>query len=108
MDAGLGNASIDADLTTLAIPDAAIGDAGLTVLSCYTCLVNQCRMQLATCDVDRTCNPAVATIPGCLATGMSRIGECAAVLQGNAAGGGVLGCLEQNCIRTCSGLPGGG
>jgi hypothetical protein len=103
-----GDGCGDKNLTNVAIPNATIGDAGVTVAECYTCMLNACQSQLAACNLDCQCNPGVASIPGCLATGSDKIGECAAGLQGNVAGGGVLGCLEQDCIRTCSGLPGGG
>jgi len=102
------DACVDANLTSLAVPNAPIGDAGVTVAECYTCVRNACQSELAACNQDCECNPAVASIPGCLATGNEKIGECAAVLQGNTLGGAVLGCLEQNCIRTCSGEPDGG
>lgn len=119
LDCGGGNTSptppnpshpacVDASLTSLAIPSAPIGDAGVTVADCYTCMINECQSQLAACNQDCDCNPAAASIPDCLAAGYDRIGECAAGLQGNTAGGNVIGCLNDHCIRTCSGLPGGG
>jgi hypothetical protein len=36
------------------------------------------------------------------------LGECEASLQGNQVSGGVGGCLEEICVKTCSGIPGGG
>jgi hypothetical protein len=101
-------ACVDASLTSLAVPNASLGDAGVTVADCYTCMQTACQSQLAACNEDCTCHPAAASIPACLAAGMDNIGECSAGLQFNTAGGGVIGCLTQNCIRTCSGLPGGG
>jgi hypothetical protein len=97
----------DADLAHLNVPDAAIGDAGVTVDDCYVCVANHCHDQLAACDVDCACNAAIGSIPQCLASGTMKIGECAASLNGQLALA-VWGCLETNCIYTCSGRPDGG
>jgi hypothetical protein len=96
----------DADLTSLSVPDAAIGDAGVTLADCYGCVVSHCQDQLAACDVDCACNSAVASMLPCMAAG-TKLGECAEALTGELALA-VFGCIEPNCAFICSGQPDGG
>jgi hypothetical protein len=96
----------DADLANLNVPDAEIGDAGVTIEDCYNCVANHCHAQLAACNVDCACNAAVSGLAPCIASG-SRIDECATSLTGQ-LGLAVWGCLEPNCGYTCAGRPDGG
>jgi hypothetical protein len=97
----------DSNLANLMVPDAAIGDAGVTVEDCYACVSNHCQSQLAACNVDCACNAAVSGLAPCIASG-TKIGECANALLQERLGAAVWGCLDPNCIYTCSGRPDGG
>jgi hypothetical protein len=106
-DSGASDACVpDANLANLMVPDAAIGDAGVTIEDCYACVANHCQSQLAACNADCTCNAEVAGLAPCLVSG-SRISECGTSLTGQ-LGLAVWGCLEPNCIYTCSGRRDGG
>jgi hypothetical protein len=75
MDSGMEAAACvpDADLTTLMLPDASLGDSGATVPSCFACIETTCTTEVAACNVDCACNSAVSDFVTCVAGGMSPI-----------------------------------
>jgi hypothetical protein len=101
-----------ADLSSLAIPDAAIGDAGATVAGCYACVASNCQSQLAACSLDCSCSEEVAGLIPCIATGApansTKVGECLEALKGE-LGLAVAGCMLMSCADVatapCVGLP---
>jgi hypothetical protein len=103
---------IDANIATLMVPDADIGDAGATLPGCYACIQSTCSMQLNTCNADCTCNVAVQTFAQCVASGTSLM-ICGTMLAGGGtnalnllscvAGGNVpqLGGSGPGCFAPC-------
>jgi hypothetical protein len=57
---------VDADLTTLPIPDSGLPDGGFDVGQCVSCLRANCHSQLEACNADCVCIDAIVN---CLATG---------------------------------------
>jgi hypothetical protein len=96
-----------ASLASLPVPNAPIGDAGVTVAECNHCVVVNCQTQLAGCNADCTCNSAAAGILPCLAAG-TKFGECAEPLTKDQVGDELWGCIDPNCSFLCAGIPDGG
>ncbi len=100
---------VTANLTSLAVPDASIGDSGASTDGCYACIQSTCSTQLSACNADCTCKTDVVTLLECLGTGGSVIScgetlyatsgsDTAAIalltcLAGPALGGSGAGCL---------------
>jgi hypothetical protein len=96
---------IDADISDLNIPDASIGDSGISVGVCYSCITSKCGAQVSACNADCSCKENVESLVLCIASG-SALTTCAgnAVTSNDAATTELLGCLVGSpCLQTCGG-----
>jgi hypothetical protein len=110
----------DADITSLTIPDASIGDGGGSTDGCYACIQSTCGAQLTACNQDCTCKGDALTLFQCLASGQSTtacLGPLAtggfsdpAVLEiGLCLGGSAIGGTGAGCLAQCGvSIPDGG
>jgi hypothetical protein len=116
-----GACVIDADLTTVSPPDAALNDAGASVGTCISCARTTCNVGVANCNDDCACNNALVCLFNCLSTVGGALTFCAAeCIQSGDGGSGLSGldlaettllsCAVKQCGSECavSGLGGGG
>jgi len=113
--------AVDANLSTLMVPDASIGDSGATTSECLACIQSSCSSEVTACNADCTCKTDIVSFIGCVATGMAAQtcglplvtggnGPATALLTclaGPAFGGTGPGCLSQ-CGVTLPSTDGGG
>jgi hypothetical protein len=85
----------DADITMLMVPDAAIGDSGVTLPECYSCIQTTCQTQLAACNLDCGCNAAVQQFAACVVDPTMTLNICGA---GLVTGGGATGTTLLACV----------
>jgi hypothetical protein len=85
----------DADITMLMVPDAAIGDSGVTLPECYACIQTTCQAQLAACNLDCGCNTAVQQFAICIVDPTMTLTQCGTglVVAGGSAGTPLLACV---------------
>jgi hypothetical protein len=109
MDAAPEACAVDANLASLMVPDASIGDAGATTSGCLSCIQANCSSGVTACSADCACDTAVVGLLGCVASGESVVtcGEplltggdatetaLLACLAGPLLGGSGPGCLTQ-------------
>jgi hypothetical protein len=112
---------VDADISTLNVPDASIGDSGVSAEACYSCIQTTCGAALTACNTDCSCKSGALTLFQCLGTGGS-IASCLAPLVSDITdpyveelGACLLGSSSSlgtgaGCVAQCgaSGLLGGG
>jgi hypothetical protein len=114
-----GACVIDADILTLAPPDAAIDDAGASVGECLACAQTTCSSQLSACNADCSCNSGFTCFANCIGgignTLLTCVGSCfpggISALESNPTELGVISCAGQSCTAQCgtaSILGGGG
>jgi hypothetical protein len=60
---------IDADISNLQLPDAALGEAGASVAGCYACIQNACGTQIQACAGDCSCKETVVSFVECIGLG---------------------------------------
>jgi hypothetical protein len=87
---------VDADLTTYPVPDASIGDSGVSLAACVACLRTNCHAQLEACNADCTC---IDTIFECVVAGNLTI-ACASAAAGDPAVQALYFC-GQACGSSC-------
>jgi hypothetical protein len=68
--------AVDADLTTYAPPDAALGDSGKSVGTCIACIRSACPTQLSDCNNDCDCKGAVIDFIACVQAGDKTLIQC--------------------------------
>jgi hypothetical protein len=111
LDAGAVACTIDADLITLAPPDAALSDAA-SVGTCIGCARAHCSAEIVNCNSDCTCNNVFDCLFSCLGTvGGTLIycytGQCGGELPlGNTTGDDVpeinlIECAAKSCAAAC-------
>jgi hypothetical protein len=95
---------IDADISNLNVPDASIGDSGVNVASCYSCITTTCGKQVSACNADCTCKVNVESFVVCSAAGGS-LETCATKLtaDNDPSTTGLFECLALSCAETCGG-----
>lgn len=111
-DSGPATCDVDADITKLPVPDAAVGDSGISITDCLGCITDNCSSQLSTCQDDCDCRSAVVGFYDCIGTGGSIIscGSSLATGAGAASGGTALAtcAYSAGCTAKCGvTLPGG-
>jgi hypothetical protein len=109
MDAGPEACAVDANMASLMVPDASLGDAGATTSGCLTCIQTNCSSGVTACSADCACDTAVVGLLGCVASGASLV-TCGtplltggdptetallSCLAGPAFGGSGPGCLTE-------------
>jgi hypothetical protein len=109
--------ALDANIATLSIPDAAIGDTGASTGGCLSCIQSRCGAEVAACDSDCTCKADVVAFLACVALGGSVTtcglplvsGSSAGFPLAQCAGGSALGGAGAGCVTVCgaSGLVSG-
>ncbi len=100
-DAPTEACAVDADLATISLPDAGLGDDA-SIATCLACARSSCPSYVAACDTDCTCVTALVGLFECRASGQSltdcsvsllgmgnafALGECTISLCGGACGG---------------------
>jgi hypothetical protein len=96
---------IDADVTHLNVPDASIGDSGLSLAACYSCIQTSCGTEVTACQGDCTCKVSVQNFVTCLAGGKA-ITACALQVIGSSdpTTTGLFTCLATStCTTICGG-----
>ena len=95
----------DADLLSIQVPDAAIGDSGATAAECYQCTKDTCSSSLSACNADCSCKDTIVGLFTCLQMPNASPLTCAGGLLGAGTLGQNLGiCVEIGCAAKC-GLP---
>jgi hypothetical protein len=112
--ADTGPACVDADLTTLNVPDAAIGDSGYSTGTCLACAQTSCGPDLTACNNDCTCRDALVCVYQHCAADFGNTTQLATCAIGNGCVTsftqlqGPLGtfaqCIGGSCGREC-GIP---
>jgi hypothetical protein len=94
---------IDADIGHLSVPDASIGDSGLTIGDCLSCIQTTCGTEVTACEASCACKVNVQSFIACLATGQTTT-MCGAQVfaSGDPATGSLFSCLiVSTCTQTC-------
>jgi hypothetical protein len=102
-DGSFGPCPAGKDITTIALPEAPIGDAGATVSGCIACAKSSCSAQLAACNAECTCESSVPAFAECLATGMYTFDQCTEFFSFwlDPASTQLPLCLSQSCASQC-------
>ena len=112
VDAGPIPCATDADLFTVAIPDGNIGDSGVSVQACGTCLKTSCKTDISDCNKICDCKDAVIGLYDCLSKGKG-LQTCGiqnflgASQDTQNIGLSLVGCASSKCKDAC-GLGDGG
>jgi hypothetical protein len=106
-DAASEACAVDADLSTIPVPDASLGDSGQTAAGCVTCVEAACPNLISQCNASCTCKTAFVTFEGCVAAGGS-LTSCGLALAQSAG----LSITDVACAAGCATpcgvtLPGG-
>jgi hypothetical protein len=93
---------IDASIATFTFPDAALGDAGGTALSCGTCLNDSCVAYVQACDNDCSCLETTRNVLECGQEG-GTVASCAAMYASNDSNFNALAlCIYEMCTDPCA------
>jgi hypothetical protein len=90
--------SVDADLATLPVPDAALGDSGATAPECVSCVKSACPGLLPKCQMTCDCVTAFVSFEACVGMGTS-VTTCATTILLNSDTGLMLQDVE--CALGC-------
>jgi hypothetical protein len=82
-DAASEACAVDADLSTIPVPDASLGDAGQTAAGCVTCVQAACPNLVSQCNASCACKTAFVAFEACVASGTS-LQTCAVALASSA------------------------
>lgn len=107
-DAGPDVCSVDADLNTIAPPDAALL-ADASVGTCISCTRTSCMGGVTACNADCACKSALTDFITCVANG-SPFTTCASAAETEPAAQSLAACILLSCTNACGigGLLGGG
>ena len=100
--------AVDADLATLSVPDASLGDSGATAPECVSCVKTACPTLIGKCQMSCGCVTAFVDFEQCIGTGMALIGCATSTLLG--ANTGIME-SDLACALSCEtecGVGGGG
>lgn len=102
----------DADLNTLSLPDASLGDSGASVGTCLECTRGSCAEQITECNKDCACKNGIDDALSCIAEMGGLSASCAGSI-GNDTSAQALGeCIFAACPDECGlggfSLPDGG
>ena len=106
VDAGPTPCLTDADLLTMPLPDANIGDSGGSVQACGTCLKTSCNSDISDCNKICDCKDAVVGLYDCLGKGKS-LQTCGiqnflgASQETQNIGLSLVGCASSKCKVQC-------
>lgn len=93
---------IDASIATFTFPDASLGDAGGSVLSCAACLNGSCAAYVAACDDDCACLEATKLVLECGQDG-GTASACATKYGSSDTNFGSLAyCILESCTDPCN------
>jgi hypothetical protein len=104
-DVDVPSCDTDANLSTLAPPDAALGDAGGSVGKCLACTRTSCSTEVSDCQSDCDCTSTAACLFDCLSQGSSPItcaGQCTGGGIPQGATQGLLVCVVGSCADECN------
>ncbi|HEY8038577.1 MAG TPA: hypothetical protein VIF15_02235 [Polyangiaceae bacterium] len=90
--------AVDADISTLPVPDASIGDSGKPVSGCVDCVKNACPNLIPKCNASCACKTAFVAFEACVGQGQSLL-TCGGALV-NAGG---LTIADVTCAAACTG-----
>jgi len=107
--------AVDADIAALTVPDAALGDSGVSTGGCYSCIQNGCSEELVLCNSDCTCKTDALTFLACVASGGDPATCGVPLLTGSIAGLGLAECVGgpatggsgAGCLQACGANPPG-
>ena len=93
----------DADLNTLSLPDAALGDSGASVGTCLDCTRGSCETQISACNASCQCKNDIDDALNCIAQQGGLNASCAGgLLSGGDVPAQNLGqCLYLSCQNEC-------
>jgi hypothetical protein len=93
---------IDASIATFTFPDASLGDAGGSALSCGACLNGSCAAYVAACDDDCACLEATKSVLECGQDG-GTASACATMYGSSDTNFGSLAyCILDFCTDPCN------
>ncbi len=95
----------DTSVSSIPVPDAALGDAGATVAGCMMCVAQSsgCSQLVAECSENCVCIDAFQMFSHCLSSPGGSLFACAGTLQGLAASGidaSTIACVT-GCATAC-------
>ncbi len=91
---------VDANLNNLPVPDASLGDSGVSLAACVSCLKTNCSSEITACNADCVC---LDTIVGCIAGGAISVSCVGSAALSNPAIQGLGLCVETWCASECTG-----
>ena len=92
------------------VPDAAVGDAGMSTGQCAACMKTKCKSEIDACMGDCTCQGPIITVLECVLKlgGITQPGiiQCASGLAAappsvQSNGFAIAGCLQTKCAAEC-------
>jgi hypothetical protein len=104
---GVDACMVDADLNTIDIPDAEIGDSGYTTDDCIACARAKCGALVLACNADCSCKSALIAFYDCIRAPGGSLSTCSAPLfaaGGNAISLGSCVAISPECTKAC-GIP---
>ncbi len=91
----------DADLNTLSLPDASLGDSGASVGTCLGCTRASCSEQITECNKDCECKNGIDDALNCVAEQGTLSASCVGSV-GNDTNAQALGeCIYLSCQNEC-------
>lgn len=91
----------DADLNSLSLPDASLGDSGATTASCVACMKEDCAGDITACNTDCACKDGVDDALNCVASAGGLSLTCLTGLQGNTNATNLGECIYLGCKNEC-------
>jgi hypothetical protein len=91
--------AVDADLTTLPVPDASLADGGVNIATCVSCLRANCHSELEACNTDCVC---IDTIVNCVAGGAVSFSCIPSGALTDPALQSLGLCIETACASSCT------
>jgi hypothetical protein len=104
----------DADLASIMVPDASLGDSGATVPQCFACIQSTCGTEFTACNADCGCNSGVQAFVMCALDPTQNPVMCGTMLAGidstsmalgSCVAGPLLGGTGPGCLQACGYLP---
>src|SRR5580658_3925494 len=93
---------IDASIATFTFPDAALGDAGGSALSCGACLNVSCATDVQACDNDCSCLTTTKNVLECGQDGGTAYSCTTTYASSNSNFSSLALCILESCLNPCN------
>jgi hypothetical protein len=101
MEAGPEACAVDANLSTLMVPDASILDGGINLPECVSCMQMKCASQITACNADCACVTAVVDGLPCIQMYGLSLTMCGQYFTQDPAAQALGLCTAQGCFTQC-------